>query len=122
MMKRLDSRFIETFSMQASRLMKAIRSVQTLEDNLPEGFPEPSEIALSKRPYDLEIIWQAKNVKHAKSVCARIAELLDFDGKWYTYNECSFVCRSRVGVGKKATLNLIMRVEGPETPPNLGGA
>lgn len=113
-MKRLDPRFIEDFSIQTTRLMKAIRCVQTLEDHLPEGFPEPSEIELTKRPYDLEVSWAAKNKKHAESLCSRISNMLECDGKWYTYGELSLVCRSKVCVGGKATLNLIMRIVGPE--------
>jgi len=112
-MKRLDPRFIESFSMQATRLMKAIRCVQSLEDHLPEGFPEPAEINQTKRPYDLEVVWTAHNAKHAESLCSKITDMLDFDGKWYTHDECSLVCRSRVCVGGKASLNLIMRISGP---------
>lgn len=100
--------------MQTSRLMKAIRCVQVLEDNLPEGFPAPSEITLSKRPYDLEVSWKAQNRKHVESLCSRITNMLECDGQWYTHNEYSLVCRSKVCVGGKASLNLIMRIEGPK--------
>lgn len=111
-MKRLDPRFIEAFSIKTTHLMKAIRHIQTLEDHLPEGFPEPSEIDLTKRPYDLEVTWEAANKKHAESLCSRITNILECEGKWYTYGEFSLVCRSRVSVGGKASLNLIMRIEG----------
>jgi hypothetical protein len=114
MMKRLDPRFIEAFSIKTTHLMKAIRHIQTLEDYLPDGFPEPAEIVLAQRPYDLEVIWEAANKKHAESLCSRITNMLECDGKWYMYNECSLVCRSRVCVGGKASLNLTLRIEGPE--------
>lgn len=113
-MKRLDPRFIETFSIKTTHLMKAIRHIQTLEDHLPEGFPTPSEIDLTKRPYDLEVTWVAENRKHALKLRRTIQDMLECDDKWYTYDEFSLVCRSRVNVGGKASLNLIMRIVEPE--------
>jgi hypothetical protein len=101
--------------MQTTRLMKAVRCVQTLEDHLPEGFPSPSGIELTKRPYDLEITWEAQNRKHAESLCSRITNMLECDGQWHLVGDLSLVCRSRVSVGGKASLNLIMRIEGLET-------
>ncbi len=113
-MKRLDPRFIEAFSIKTTHLMKAIRHIQTLEDHLPEGFPEPSEIELTKRPYDLEVTWEACDGEHAWKLRRIIQDMLEFDGKWYTYDNFSLVCRSRVSVGGKASLNLIMRIVEPE--------
>ena len=91
--------------------MAAIRCIQTLEDHLPDGFPEPFEISLAHRPYDLEITWRAAATQHANQLRSKIAGTLDCDGKWYSYGEGSLVCKSRVSVGGKATLNLIMRIE-----------
>ena len=113
-MKRLDPRFIEAFSIKTTHLMKAIRHIQTLEDHLPEGFPEPSEIELTKRPYDLELTWEVKSRKHVESLCTRLTNLLECDGKWHRCDSSTFVCRSRVTVGGKASLNLIMRIACPE--------
>jgi hypothetical protein len=109
-MKRLDPRFIEAFSIKTTHLMKAIRHIQTLEDHLPDGFPEPSEIDLTKRPYDLEVLWEAQDMKHAWKLRTIIKDMLECDGKWHTHTG-ELVCRSRVNVGGKASLNLIMRIE-----------
>jgi len=93
--------------------MAAIRCVQTLEDHLPDGFPEPSEISLAHRPYDLEVVWRAVATQHVNQLRSRIAGALDCDGKWYVDGEGSLICKSRVSIGGKATLNLIMRIEAP---------
>lgn len=112
-MKRLDPRFIESFSMQATRLMKAIRCVQTLEDHLPEDFPQPEHIAMCKRPYDLEMFWASKDKVHGIKLSAELSRLLDFDEKWHKYAPDSMECRAKVCVGGKSTMNLIMRIAGP---------
>lgn len=113
-MKRLDPRFIEAFSIKTTHLMKAIRHIQTLEDHLPEGFPEPSEIALAKRPYDLEVTWEVVDRRHAWKLQQTLTAMLECEGKWYTHGPCrsdwSVVCRSKVCVGGKAALNLSMRI------------
>jgi hypothetical protein len=118
-MKRLDPRFIDSFSKQASRLMKAIRCVQSLEDNLPKGFPEPTEIKLAKRPHDLALEWSASSPKHADALRNRISHSLQLEAKWHPDIEDgrkSIICRSRVRVGGKSTLNLHLRIQ------NMSGA
>lgn len=123
-MKRLDPRFIEGFSMQATRLMRAIRHIQTLENHLPEGFPEPSEIELTKRPYDLEMVWHAKSSGHVITLSKRLADELDFDEKWHENDDNftpSLLCRAKVSVGGKSTMNLIMRITGPQSTEHVAG-
>lgn len=110
---RLNPRFIDSFSKQASRLMKAIRCIQSLEDNLPEGFPEPSEIKLAKRPHDLALEWEASNPKHADALRSRVSRAFNLEAKWHPDIEDgrkSIICRSRVRVGGKSTLNLHLRI------------
>lgn len=113
-MKRLDPRFIEAFSIKTTHLMKAIRHIQMLEDHLPEGFPEPSGVELTKRPYDLEITWEAVDRQHALKLQRTINVMFECEGKWYTHypsrHDWALVCRSKVCVGGKATLNLSMRI------------
>jgi hypothetical protein len=112
-MRRLDPRFIEEFSKEAGRLMKAIRCIQALEINLPEGFPEPGEIKVARRPYDLELEWVAEHPKHAQALQSRISAGLKLQAKWNMDPSCgnnSIVCRARVNIGEKASLNLHLRI------------
>jgi len=126
-MKRLDPRFISELSRQASACMRAIRFVQTLEDNLPPGFPEPNEIKTAKKPDDLTLEWLAANRKMAWSLRDKITKLLQLDGKWHYADPCwnpynvMCECRERVRVGGKATINLCLRIiDAGALPVNRG--
>jgi hypothetical protein len=119
MMVRFDPRFIDGLSREASGLLKAIRCIQALEANLPAGFPEPTTIKPSRKPYDLILEWNAEHPKHVEALRNRITAGLGIDSKWnhsmppteVAYDmDHSIICRGRVRLDGKASLNLFLRI------------
>jgi len=122
-MGHFDSRFIADLSLEASRLMKAIRSIQALEACIPAGFPEPTTIKASRKPYDLVLEWDAEHPKHAKALENRITRGLGLvDVRWrhnYPTTEVdtakvvqvrAIVCYVNVGALCNANLKLQLRI------------
>jgi len=115
-MVRFDPRFIDSLSREASGLLKAIRCIQVLEANLPAGFPEPTTIKPSRKPYDLVLEWDAEHPKHAEALRSRITAGLGMSGaKWNPNMDKSFICRGRIRLAGKASLNLFLQI-------NMAGA
>ena len=115
--KSLDPKFICDFTREASRLLKAVRCVQTLGEHIPVGCPMPDNITLPKRPYDLELAWMAKDAEQAIRLRSRIAAAFEFHTKWHvdlSDGGKSLIYRSRVQVGGKSTLNIIFRIKTEE--------
>lgn len=94
-MMQLDARFVEECSKQISRWSKAIRSIHTLEHNLPfNGFPTPDEIEPGRKPYALTLKWYAENTKHFDKLCKQITIALGLRGgaaQWRRDHENWFV-------------------------------
>ena len=111
-MKRLNPRFIEDFSKQAGRMMKAIRSIQTLETDLPDDFPPPAEITLAHRPFDLELTWHAMSDKHIKAMRHRVLNCFDSEGMFRPDRNGGLEGGFRVSLGRrtKSTLRLYFKI------------
>jgi hypothetical protein len=75
-MQRKYQECITSFTLEAGRLMKAIRSTQALADNLPGNFPAPDRILVSRKPYDLKLEWEAEHTGHQKKLQNRVTAQL----------------------------------------------
>jgi hypothetical protein len=98
--------FIDDFSRQASRYLRAIRSIQTLETFLPDSFPEPNKIEIAKRPYDLEFIWLDSNLHTMKD---KLSKYLNVD-KWNRWKN-AYNGNTIIKVLGKDVLNLLLTIE-----------
>ena len=115
--KTLDPKFIYNFTREASRILKAVRCVQNLSEHFPLTCPDPDDIVLPKRPYDLELSWSVKNASQVIRLRDRITEAFEFCPKWHvdlSDGGKSLVYRSRVSIGGKSTLNLVFRIRTEE--------
>jgi hypothetical protein len=102
---------IESFTYEAAKLMKAIRLVQALANNVPGSFPIPDNIRPGRKPYDLKLEWEAVNIAQQDSLRAHIVNNLRLRGiKWNKAMDKAIICSSRVKVGVKDTLNVRFRV------------
>jgi len=113
-MMQFDARFIGECSKQISRWSKTIRSIHTLEHNLPpDGFPAPDEIEPGRKPYALTLKWHAANTRHFNKLCKQITTALNLCGdaaQWRRDHEDWFVIRTKISVGGKDTINLFLMV------------
>jgi hypothetical protein len=106
---------IESFTYEAGKLMKAIRLVQTLHDNLPGNFPAPDKIRPERKPYDLLLEWNAKNSAHQESLKGRVTgNLKMITPKWSKALDGTLVCHTRRKLGGKNTMYLRLRITLPE--------
>jgi hypothetical protein len=112
-MMRLDPQFVAECSKQISKWSKAIRSIYTLEHNLPSnGFPTPDEIEPGRKPYDLALKWYAENLMHSIKLCKQIPIALSLHGdaaKW-RQEEHWLVIRAKISTGGKDSINLFLMV------------
>lgn len=106
-MMRLSPTHIESCTREINRWSKAIRLIHALELNLPsDGIPEPDSIAPGRKPFDLQITWNAENIGHSYKLRKRICAALGLEMKWRPEDEGIFGLRGRIRVGNKTTLNL----------------
>lgn len=109
-MIRLNPKHIENCTREISRWSKAIRLINSLEFNLPEGFPEPDLIEPDRKPFDLQIIWQADNPGHSAKLRKRIVSALKSEEKWHPDEKGYIGLRGRFRLGKKTTMYLRLLV------------
>lgn len=112
-MMHLNPEHISNCTKEISRWSKAIRLIHALEHNLPpEGFPEPDSIEPARKPYDLEIKWNAHNPKHCANLRKRIMTVLNMESQWKPRIDGRSLCASgRIRVGTKTTMNVLLVVE-----------
>jgi hypothetical protein len=110
-MQRKYQECITSFTLEAGRLMKAIRSTQALADNLPGNFPAPDRILVSRKPYDLKLEWEAEHTGHQKKLQNRVTAQLHLqDVKWNLAADQAIICSTRIKVGDKDTMNIRLRI------------
>lgn len=112
-MRQLSPSHIENCSREIGRWAKAVRLINVLEHNLPEGFPEPDLIEPDRKPFDLKITWEADNPNHSVKLCKRIAEAFNQAGNeatWQSEGDGYLGMRGRFRLGKKTTMYLRLLV------------
>lgn len=110
-MKRLHPKHIENCTREISRWAKAIRLIHALEINLPDKiFPEPDLIEPGRKPFDLQITWEADNQGHSANLRKRITSALGLQMKWRPEEICYLGLRGRIRLGEKTTLYLRLLV------------
>lgn len=114
-MNKLSSNHIDHCTRRIAKWAKAIRLIHALEINLSEPLPEPDIIEPGRKPFDLQIVWIADNRKHARKLCERIRESLEFEARWWFYKKKNGTpvreLRGRVRLGERTTMNLRLLVK-----------